>query len=438
MQVIKWYSLGNNTVVEANIIRGWQTQKKATIFVVAITVFILVACSSLRCIPALDDWLSGPPQYLHVLADMHAVLLATAAGNESPVLVIRDDNQSCVMTDQTANQEITNIYYVFFYSEANRSLCMIYYADAIVSGSLVPSKTLTPGTGQNFGRAFSAPVNVYPVFHSVSIYPNTYLSLLHWRTDSKYPNTGVTGDIQPKGFSTRSMPGSNRISADISYNDLRAAVAQRHNDVNKVLNTSIVICVLLVCLSCGRLGTLYQRMRRECGPNYPKLHLSIFLLEDLNLIHEQAKKARQLAQQEAFEQHRAATLLTRSRETLKTRLESRLHGLESIAENEAERRRIEEALAQADPETMMSVLNEVEPHIGQRTPEQRTTLLLESLKEFCTPEEFERCRAEAIGTLTRQDFRQARAYIVAKHEEFRIRAKKLEEKALNADNNGIG
>ena len=76
---------------------------------------------------------------------------------------------------------------------------------------------------------------------------------------------------------------------------------------------------------------------------------------------------------------------------------------------------------------MKQLLAEVHEALGHKTPEERLALLLESLKQYCTDEEFAACRAEAQSVLAKSGFKPARKLAVAMYDRFKLRAREMEE-----------
>jgi hypothetical protein len=93
-----------------------------------------------------------------------------------------------------------------------------------------------------------------------------------------------------------------------------------------------------------------------------------------------------------------------------------------------QRRRIQDYLLEDDMEKMMSLVQELQGQVGQRTPEQRLALLLATLHDYCTEEELDRCSVEAFQILAAKGFREARSFVVEAHDQFRARARELEKK----------
>ena len=80
-----------------------------------------------------------------------------------------------------------------------------------------------------------------------------------------------------------------------------------------------------------------------------------------------------------------------------------------------------------DLEQIRSLWVEVKDQTGIKTPADKLDLLLESAKPFCTEEEFLAGRAEAFAVLNKSGFRAARALAIAMHDQFKVRAREVEE-----------
>jgi hypothetical protein len=70
---------------------------------------------------------------------------------------------------------------------------------------------------------------------------------------------------------------------------------------------------------------------------------------------------------------------------------------------------------------------------GQKTPEERLALLLESLRPYCSSEEFGDHRDKAFAVLQLSGFRQAREFAVGIHDELREKLKKAAEDTPSED-----
>ena len=79
---------------------------------------------------------------------------------------------------------------------------------------------------------------------------------------------------------------------------------------------------------------------------------------------------------------------------------------------------------------MKNVLRDVESYFRHAGPEQRISMLLESLKEFCSDEEVAGYRMEAFEILRALGFREARTFVVRMHRELRSCAKLLKQEQI--------
>lgn len=94
-------------------------------------------------------------------------------------------------------------------------------------------------------------------------FPDSYVSLLHWRAKVDPSTFGRVGDAKVRRSLTPSLPVS-FVNVSIDFAELRATVARGHNTVNAVLTTLIVMFFLLTVLACCRTWVLYRKV-----PNAP-------------------------------------------------------------------------------------------------------------------------------------------------------------------------
>jgi hypothetical protein len=412
-------------MLDASKIGRHQVQKKLCLGVIAVATSFFTICCVLRFNSSLNGKLSGPPQYMRIIADGLAHTVAGATGGESPVILIHNETLDCQWTDTPTAGDPAAFYYVLLYSETYRAFCFVTYVEAFAGTNPTISRTLTPKTGQNYGHLLTGPVTVVPVAHVALRFPESYLSLLHWRAKA---DPAQIESLAPAQF-VRSRSLSFRhddLNLSLNFIELRAAVGHRHVIVNIVLDTFCLMFLLLVLGSAGRIGFLYFRFREEYSTYCSTLSLASFLRKNLETTMKRSQEDYQRQHQEAMEELRATSLFNRSKETVRKRLE----GLLDVLEEEPQQRRVRESLAQSDLENMRSVLQELELHFARKAPEERLTLLLDSVREFCTTEEFETNRAEAFDILAHFDFRQARAFIVRRHDELRNRLKTREDEQI--------
>ncbi len=100
--------------------------------------------------------------------------------------------------------------------------------------------------------------------------------------------------------------------------------------------------------------------------------------------------------------------------------------LEAIADENI-RAEIRSCLERNQLEEMSAVYQQYQSQAGHKTHEEKLSLLLESLKPYCSPEEFENHRNKSIALLRQSGFREARNLVVSLHVELRARHKKSVE-----------
>ncbi len=328
--------------------------------------------------------------------------MAARTNGEFPVIARHDDAYDCDKIGNMSAGDSDHIFYVFTYSETSHSLCFVIYQRARESVTQSSSAVLSSNSGQNYGRQFRTPITAVPVGHLSIKFPESYLTLLHWKTHVDPALLARAGNAQLR----QAMPPSMSVlPVDVSLQlaELREVVAQRHNNVNVVLWFLSLISVLCLVLSAAVGWVLYRHVRPECARCGMVLGFAAFIREDLCAVGERARTMHRCAQELSAEELRRATVLRQTRETLKERLQSFLE----VADSEPQQRRIRDCLERAYLEDMRNVFRDVESfrHAG---PVQRISMLLESLKEFCGDEEFDDYRIEAFEILRVLGFREAR------------------------------
>jgi hypothetical protein len=68
---------------------------------------------------------------------------------------------------------------------------------------------------------------------------------------------------------------------------------------------------------------------------------------------------------------------------------------------------------------MRELFQRLQRHLGEKTHDEKLAMLLESLKPYCSLQEFANCRTEAFLCLRNSGFRQARDFVVRKHDELK-------------------
>jgi hypothetical protein len=210
---------------------------------------------------------------------------------------------------------------------------------------------------------------------------------------------------------------------ELGFQDLRAAVAERHNAVNHVLSVVLFSGLLLLVALTAFLWMVFWRVQQYCRSYDFVVSPLMFLIENLTTVEGKARRQYLLRQQEIQERLRAVNALRHSLEEARDRLQNLLENVP----DENVRAEISSCLERGQLEEMNTAFQRYQAQAGQKTPEDRLSLLLESLKPYCASEEFEEHRKEAFTLLKQSGFRQAREFVVNMHDELRERFKKSTE-----------
>ena len=408
---------------EGGLIETWQRHKRILVLLTLTGTVFLLVCLNLRFIPSINDRLSGKPQYMRWIADMLARSLAAKIGDDFPVIVLRDEKNNCQTISNAGAFDSDNLYYVLLYSETTRSVCFLTCAKPGPDSSQGSLLTLTQEAGRNYGRKFRSPSSVVPVSQVNVSFPDSYLSLLHWRAKIDPSTFGRVGDAKVQRSLAPSLPVS-FVNVSIDFAELRTTVARRHSAINAVLTTLILVFLLLTSLASARTWVLYRRFRTHLLFYGAQVAFWPFLREDLTAITQHARETHHQEQERILRENRAAILFKRSKEAIRGQLESMRNALP----DEQQRHRIQDSLEEDDIEKMNALVQELLGQVGQKTPEEKLTSLLDTLQDYCNSEEFDHCCAEAFRILAAEGFREARSFVVEVHDQFRARARELERK----------
>ena len=407
---------------ESNQIELWQRRKQVCFGLVKVAGILLVLCLAARLVPVINDWLSGPAEPMRAIAQQLAKASATATAQQYPIIVTRAENLSCQNAQHTTSTDYDAVLYVITYSEKSRSLCLTTYLH-FPTGTPLPNATvLSESMGHNYGPPLSAPLKAVPMENRLTSYPEQYLSLLHWRTKVAFPLAHAdllrahTRQFAPNG-DVASM------GLDLGFQDLRNAVAERHNAVNHVLSVVLFSGLLLLIALTAFLWMVFWRVQQYCRSYDFVVSPLMFLLENLTTVEGKARRQYLVRQQEIQDRFRAVNALKHSTEEARDRLQCLLENVP----DENVRAEISSCLERGQLEEMNTAFQRYQAQAGQKTPEDRLSLLLESLKPYCASEEFEDCREEAFALLQQSGFRQAREFVVKMHDELRDRFKKSTE-----------
>lgn len=411
---------------ETSQIESWQSNKKILLAVFWISLVLTATTALLRFERRINNAISGLPRPMKVITRKFAENMAAQTGRQFPVIVVNDESASWQKLKDTQIENQDDAFYVLSYSERAHSICIIAYVpiEGRIAGENVV--TLRPGEGENYGRALTVPIQVVSAGRFVKDFTDAFISLMDWNKEFKLTDGMIATS------SLRSVPASaTEMSLDVSLNvfDLRAEVGRKHNSINHWLLVGLCIFVALAIFSAFLLWRIFKAFRRHCLAYNFDLTPRVYLLQDLRSINEQAQRAYCFRKRQMSQQMRVENLFRRSAEETATRLRSLLE----IQPDSQRRSRIQECLDRGNLGEMNALWDEFHLEIGQRTPEERLALLLESLKEYCSEEELNNCRSEVSVILQAMGFRPARDFVVRMHDEFRIRAKEAEQNEATPD-----
>ena len=404
-------------------VERWQKQKRACLILVTFTGITALLCVAVRYVPILNDWISGPANPVHALAEQSAKAVAAATANEYPIIVTETESEACQNAQVTADSDYDDAFYVLSYSERARSVCLTNYVHFPDSSHTAGTVVLSENMGENYGRKLTGPVRAVPFQNHLTIYPQQYLSLLHWRAHVVFPlaNSGLLNarsqNLAPNGWNSAS------VGVELDFQDLRAIVARRHNIANRVLASALGAFSVLMVLFAARMWTIYRRFQTHCQAYGFPLNARIYMQEDLNAVHERARRQYLIRQQEEQERLRVESFLRHSLEEAKERLEF----LHSTVRDDRLRLEIEHCLQRGQLDEMRALLQQRLNEAEHTTHDERLGLLLESLKPYCTQEELESYFKEAFAQFASSGFRQARDFVVRMHDELKLRARLSEQ-----------
>lgn len=400
--------------------RTVEQQKRRWITSIAISLGIIATSAILRFVPTLDDAISGPPAYMAAFAKITASQIADVLHNQYPVFAVRDEDLKCGgMSEKENAADSDDSLYVLTFAERSRSLCLTIYG--IASDRSTGAITIGSAVGRNYGRPLTAPVKAVALQRNLTTLTPAYISLFHWRT--KLSLSGNIAAAKTERLPSRSADIS---FADISVNllDLRAETAKRHNVINNSLLGTILVGCLVFLYSASMLHRLYRTCQQYCRAHESDLQLREFMRRDVAAIADESQRNYSERQREMHTQAHVKHIAQLERESIR-------HGLTAILErigDQTIRKSIQEALENNELPAMQSLLDQLSAQAAQKTPADRLTLLLESLREYCTNEQYARCQAEAFDLLSRTGFRDARDLVVARHDEFRNLIRAMQEK----------
>jgi hypothetical protein len=174
-----------------------------------------------------------------------------------------------------------------------------------------------------------------------------------------------------------------------------------------------------------KLWLFYLAFSKRCGLYEAKVTPRDFLNENiamrLNAARQQYFERQQQTQARLREQERLRALRNGWEQSLRA-------ALPNLADEQLHQR-VQKYLAcePQDVEQMKSLWLEVQERTSAKTPADKLNLLLESAKPYCTDEEVLADREEAFAILNKSGFRDARAFAIALHDQYKTRAREIAE-----------
>jgi len=418
-----------SNLVDPTQIRPWQPQKRVCLVLIKWMLALLAVCLGLRFIPIINDWISGPAEPVKAIAQQLAKAVATATNKENPVIVMPAENQTCQNAQLDSSTDDYVPLYVIAYSERSHSVCLTTYVHFLSRAQPPNTVTLSENMGRNYGYPLPAPIKAVPLLNHLTTYPQQYLSLMHWRTKIRFPLAyaellkAQTRQYSPNGNS------SNILDLELRLEDMRATVAERHNAVNHALFTALSCFSILSLILAGWAWVIFLRLKQYCRSYGFTVSPRMYLQENLAAVRDRAHRYHFIQQQEAQERLRAQNVFKHSIEEARQRLQFLIEAVP----DENTRVEIRSCLERSNLEEMNAVYQQYQALAGQKTHEEKLALLLESLKLYCSQEEFDGYHNEAFTLLRESGFRQARDFSVRAHDELRQRFKRSVEEAARQE-----
>ena len=405
---------------------SWSKRKRLSLVLSLAFVAGSISCLVLRFVPAINGALSGSPDVMRSVAIQVASSLAAEEQWQSPVVVQTKPTQDCRTLRNTPLGDQEQIYFVVTYTERTHSFCIIEYVAAAATPETEDAITLDQSSGQNYGARLRSPVQVVPVGHIYKALPDFVAAMFDWRTPLN--RSGGTMRFESKTDSSHSGPTSS-LGLNLDLFKIRAEAARKHQRINRVLDGFLAGLLLGTVVSVGWIRKSYKTFRRHCLTYECHIRLWQYLCQDPNSYAGIAQQTYHMKQTERQAQVRAASLALRAKEEAWQRLNQMLE----IAVAEEQRQEIEDCLARGEPQEMKTLTEIMASQMGARTPQERLSLLLVSLRDLCSDEEFQSHQHEAFEILGQLGFRPAREFVVQLHDGLRELARKRAEIAAAQD-----
>ncbi len=401
----------------------WSRRRRVQLRLLSFALCALLLALPLKFSARLNDALAGPPPYMRALAGEFAHDLVQEGYGDAPIFLVRDEAQHCRALPTIRDFNPNAIAYVITYSESGHSFCLATYAGLASHAQDPVAVTLDPSAlGQNYGAPLPGRVKAVLVARTLKAFPDSFISLLSWRTPWPKGNGLLPTESHVEASSSVPLPEQN---FTMNLFAVRAEVARRHDQINRAFFWTLCLLAGTVLLSAARAGSVYLDLRRYCRVCGVDLALAAFLRRGVEPAARAAQASYRAAQEELQAQQRARDLERREEEEARGRLRFLL---DNTADERA-RAAIRESLERGDVAAMNALAAALQAERGLKTPQERLDTLLESLHEFCGPREFLAAREQALQLLGQAGFRKARDFVVHTHEELRARARKLQEEA---------
>jgi hypothetical protein len=294
-------------------------------------------------------------------------------------------------------------------------------------------RNITPIEGKNYGPRLLESVNAVAVDRSVHVYSAEYLKRLHWRYNPHFPlSPSEAAALASRSHYSGSSQADESAHVELNYDQVRAEVAKSHERVNFALTLLLIgSAVMLLGMVCA-LVLVFRVSSQYCRVYHLELTFGAFLKQHL------AVKA-SVARRQYFKQQQETQGQLREQERLRLLRVAWEENLRSVLPNLADeqlRLKIRECLGAASPdlERTKALWMGIQEQAGQKKPAEKLSLLLESVRPYCTEEEFQVCQSEAFAILAKSGFKAARKFATTMHDEFRIRAREMEELERSGQN----
>jgi hypothetical protein len=422
-------------LLDAGQVINLQRRKRRSLFLLKTSLCALAVVCVLRFVPHWNDRLAGRPQYARAMTILTAQEFTKAAQDRFPVILLgEDDHCEALKPTGITEDQVTGVVYLITYSEREHFSCITAGAVPVDASKFANLRTIRQEEGWTDGPRFLHPIKVLPVARTLHVYPPAYLQLLHWRAAPRFPisesQSAALAGRQYDSTSDPSVQPDTRANITVDFEKARALVRKPHDEVNARLALLMVFLGIVPLGSVFLLAGLYRESCQYLRLYERELTIGTFIAHDMNFVTTTARNKH-------FERQREMTDAQRkedARRSLRQQMEDGMRSALADLHDENLRQRVYECLSAEPPDLdqMKYLRGEIQEALGHKTPEERLELLLESLKPYCAEEELSACREEALEILSRDGFRLARKFAVAMHDQFRLRARRMEEAEENS------